>query len=175
MAAFLWIAVALIGVLLLVLLTPWHVRFRGRTAPLDLRVQLRLLGGLAPGIPIPLRRSKDRKKPREKDKPSKRRRKRRGPPKGLRDLVLGILSAFRLQKLRLSGRIGLHDPADTGMVWGLLTPLIYTLGTGPRRIDIAPEFSGPCFDLEGSGHLVIRPTRLLRTGLAFAWANRGTP
>jgi hypothetical protein len=174
MAALAWIAAGVIGVLLLVLLTPWHLRFRGRTAPLDLQLRLSLLGGLAPGIPIPIRRAKTAARP-EKKTPRSRRKRKRGTPRGLRDLVFGLVSAFRLRRLRLSGRIGLADPADTGILWGQLTPVIYTLGNGGRRIDIAPEFSGPCLDLEGSGDLVIAPTRLLRAGLAFAWANRGRP
>jgi hypothetical protein len=173
MAALLWIAAALIGVLLLVLLTPWHVRVRGRTMPLDLRLRLSLLGGLAPGIPIPIRRSKDRDRPRKKKRKPRKDRRYRGTPRGLRDLILGLLSALRLRNLRLSGRIGLPDPADTGTLWGALTPFIYGLSAPHRRIDVAPEFSGACLDLDGSGDLVIRPTRLLRAGLAFAWANRG--
>lgn len=173
MAALVWIVAALVAVLLAVLLLPWHVRVRGTTAPLDLRVHLRLLGGYAPGIPIPLKAASDRGTPR-KDKTRKRRRKKRRRPRGLRDLVLGLLAAFRLRRLRLTGRIGLSDPADTGIVWGLLTPFVYTLRGPGRRIDIAPDFSGPCLDLRGAGDLVIRPTRLLRAGLAFAWANRRT-
>jgi hypothetical protein len=174
MAALPWIAAALIGVVLLVLLTPWHVRFRGTTAPVSLRVHLRLLGGLAPGIPIPIGRSKDRDKPKTEGKARKRRRK-RGTPRGLRDFVFGLLSALRLRNLQLSGRIGLPDPADTGTLWGALTPFIYGLGGTGRRIDIAPDFTGHCLDLDGSGDLVVRPTRLLRAGLAFVWANRGLP
>ena len=174
MAASLWIAAGLIGGLVLVLLLPWHVRFRGTTSPFELRVRLRPMGGLGPGIPIPIRRSSAHVARRKTGKPRKRRRK-GGPPKGLRDLALGLLSACRPRKLQLSGRIGLSDPADTGVLWGQLTPFVYVLGAGgARHIDIAPEFSGPCFDLEGSGHLVIRPARLLRTALRFAWANRRT-
>jgi hypothetical protein len=110
MAALLWIAAALIGVVLLVLLTPWHVRVRGRTMPLDLRLRLSLLGGLAPGIPIPIRRSKDRDRPRKKKRKPRKDRRYRGTPRGLRDLILGLLSALRLRNLRLSGRIGTPGP-----------------------------------------------------------------
>jgi hypothetical protein len=177
MAALIWIAAALVMLVLLALLMPWHLRFRGTTAPLALRLHLRLLGGYAPGIPIPLTRSTDREGAREQRQKRKTRkpRRKRAMPRGLRDLVFGVLSAFRVQRLRLTGRIGLHDPADTGTLWGCLTPAIYGLSGGERRIDIAPEFSGACLDLTGSGELVIRPLRLLRAGLAFAWANRGAP
>jgi hypothetical protein len=111
--------------------------------------------------------------PRKKKRKPRKDRRYRGTPRGLRDLILGLLSALRLRNLRLSGRIGLPDPADTGTLWGALTPFIYGLSAPHRRIDVAPEFSGACLDLDGSGDLVIRPTRLLRAGLAFAWANRG--
>ncbi|KPQ13748.1 MAG: Protein of unknown function (DUF2953) [Rhodobacteraceae bacterium HLUCCO18] len=171
MAALIWIAAALVVLVMLALLMPWHLCFRGTTQPFALRLHLRLLGGHAPGIPIPLARSADRKGARR----SRKDRRKRAMPRGLPDLVLGLLSAFRVRRLRLTGRFGLPDPADTGTLWGCLTPVIYGLSGGERRIDIAPEFSGACLDLTGSGELLIHPLRLLRAGLAFAWANRGAP
>jgi len=175
MAALIWIAAAVVVLALLVLLAPWHLRFRGTTAPLALRLHLRLLGGYAPGIPIPLTRSADREGAGKTRKDRQKRPRKRAMPNGLRALIFGVLSALRVKRLRLTGRIGLPDPADTGTLWGCLTPAIYGLHGPERRIDIAPEFSGACLDLTGSGDIVIRPLRLLRAGLAFAWANRGTP
>ncbi len=175
MAALIWIAAAVVVLALLALLAPWHLRFRGTTAPLALRLHLRLLGGHAPGIPIPLSRATDREGARKTRKDRQKRPRKRAMPNGLRALIFGVLSALRVKRLRLTGRIGLPDPADTGTLWGCLTPAIYGLHGPERRIDIAPEFSGACLDLTGSGDIVIRPLRLLRAGLAFAWANRGTP
>src|SRR6056297_2079851 len=186
MAALIWIAAAVVVLALLALLAPWHLRFRGTTAPLALRLHLRLLGGHAPGIPIPLSRATagipiplsratDREGARKTRKDRLKRPRKRAMPNGLRALIFGVLSALRVKRLRLTGRIGLPDPADTGTLWGCLTPAIYGLHGPERRIDIAPEFSGACLDLTGSGDIVIRPLRLLRAGLAFAWANRGTP
>jgi hypothetical protein len=143
MAALLWIAAALIGVVLLVLLTPWHVRFRGTTAPVDLRVHLRLLGGLAPGIPIPIGRSKDRDKPKTEAQGRASDRRKRGTPRGLRDLIFGLLSALRLRNLQLSGRIGLPGPRRYRNALGRADAVHLRLRHRHRRIDIAPEFSGP--------------------------------
>jgi hypothetical protein len=56
-----------------------------------------------------------------------------------------------------------------------MAPLVYTLSGAGRRIDLVPEFSGPCLDLEATGEVAIRPVRLLRAGAALAWANRGRP
>jgi hypothetical protein len=90
-------------------------------------------------------------------------------------LIRGILSSVRLDRLTLAGRIGLDDPADTGQVWGLLVPLIQILRGPRRRIDLAPDFSGPCLDLEATGEIAILPLRLIRAGAIFAWTNRRAP
>jgi hypothetical protein len=174
MAALLWIAAALIGVVLLVLLTPWHVRFRGRTMPLDLQVASQPSGRAGPRHPDPDPPVEGPRPTAEEEAQAAQ-----GPPlprhaTGPAGPVFGLLSALRLRNLRLSGRIGLPTrpiPARSGA-----RSRRSSTASGPhrhRRIDIAPEFSGACLDLDGSGDLVIRPTRLLRAGLAFAWANRG--
>lgn len=174
MAALATVTAGLFVLVLGALLLPWHVRVLGRTAPGELRVQLRLLGGYAPAIPLPLQSVAGRAT-RPKDRPRKQRRRPRRFRgfRGLADLVPALLAAFSFDRLRLSGTFGLSDPADTGTLWGLLAPFVHTIGAPDGRIDIAPDFTGPCLDLEGAGDLVIRPVRLIGAGLAFARANRG--
>jgi hypothetical protein len=167
-----WGLLALLALLLLVLLTPWHVRLAGRTTPLEGRVEVRFLGGYAPAVRLPLGRSPDREPKLKKPRQTTGKKRKRSMPRGIADLVFGLLAAFRVRRLHLAGRFGLDDPADTGTLWGRLSPLVYGL-TGPgRRIALAPDFGGPCLDLEGFAEIAIRPTRLLRAGIAFAWANR---
>jgi hypothetical protein len=170
-----WLLAALLGLVLAALLAPWHVRFIGRTAPLRGRVELRLFAGNAPAIPIPLGRSrKPGRKKRKHDRTEARSRKRkrsRPLPAGMLDLVFGVLSAIRFRRLRVAGRIGLEDPADTGVLWGHVAPFVYGLSAPGRDIEVAPDFSGPCLDLEAHGDVAILPIRLLRAGVAFGWAN----
>lgn len=168
-----WIFVTTLVLVFAALLAPWHVRLTGRTAPWQARAEVRLLAGLAPPVAIPLgRRGWDMAHPRkEKRKKHARSDRRRRVPAGLLDLALGILRAVRLGTLTLRGRIGLEDPADTGILWGRLAPFVHALSGPRRRIDVAPDFTGPRLDLEGRASIVVSPPRLLRAGLAFAWAN----
>jgi hypothetical protein len=171
-----WLLFALLALVLLTLLAPWHLRFDGRTSPLSARVELRLLAGLAPPIPIPLGRNKDAPHRAKRAKPKRSGRRRSGRlPRGIGALILDLFDAVRIRSLHLSGRFGLDDPADTGVLWGRMAPLVYTLSGAGRRIDLVPEFSGPCLDLEATGEVAIRPVRLLRAGAVLAWANRGRP
>jgi hypothetical protein len=172
MSIVLWSLAALAGLVLIVLLSPWHLRLSGTTSPPAARAELRLLAGHAPSIAIPLRprgpKAPDRKRKRKTSR-------RRAPPRGTLALLRGILGAFRLRRLTLAGRIGLDDPADTGRLWALIVALSHTLRGPSRRIDLAPDFSGPCLDLEATGEIAVLPLRLIRAGAAFAWANRGAP
>ena len=84
-------------------------------------------------------------------------------------LLASVLSAFRLVSLRIVGKVGLGDPADTGALFGLLMPVNYA-PLGPRiAVDLRPGFDGPV--VEGSAELVMRvvPLRLLRAAAVFAW------
>jgi hypothetical protein len=172
-----WLLVAILAILLAALLLPWHVRFVGRTAPPRARIEVRLFAGYAPAIPIAFGRSRrktdDEKEPKN-EKTGQRRKRRRRMPAGIADLAFGILDAIRLRRFRIAGRIGLEDPADTGILWGYLAPLAYGLSGPVRIIDLAPDFNGPCVDLEASGDIAIRPVRLLSAGAAFGWANMRT-
>jgi hypothetical protein len=168
-----WLLVAILAILLAALLLPWHVRFVGRTAPPRARVELRLFAGHAPAIPIPLgpSKKKDRDAKHEEEKIRRRKKRKRRIPAGIADLAFGVLEALRLHHIRIAGRIGLEDPADTGILWGYLAPLTYGLSGPGRVIHLAPDFTGACLDLEASGDVAIRPVRLLRAGAAFGWAN----
>lgn len=171
MTVLFWTLVALLGAVVLALLLPWHVRIEGHTTPRAARVELRLLGGLAPAIPIPLGRGgKDVRKDRRNRRRSRRRRG-RGAPRGIPALIRGILSAFRVRRLEVTGRIGLADPADTGQLWAAVAPVAFALAGPRRKIDIRPDFAGPRFDIDGRGEGTIRPLGLLTAGARFAWTN----
>ncbi|AHM05571.1 hypothetical protein roselon_03313 [Roseibacterium elongatum DSM 19469] len=177
MAVALGILAAVLGAAVLVILLPWHLRFRIRTSPAEFHAELRLLAGHAPAIPLTGGPKRDGQPP---DKP-KRAVPRRAAHhvgqarslRGLGALVSGVISAFRVRNLDLVGRIGTGDPADTGVLWGCLAPFVYGPGQAMHRIEIVPDFATRIFDMTAAGTLAIRPDRLLGSGLRFAWVNRG--
>ena len=84
-------------------------------------------------------------------------------------LMLGLLRKFRLVRLELRGRVGLDDPADTGMVFGVLEAVRH-LPMGARvQIDVRPDFHGARF--EGRAGMTIRVVPILLFGpmLGVAW------
>ena len=142
--------------------------------PLKLGVQ-RPFGAGAKPEPAPPEAPKPKR-----DKPPKRRRhraqKRRGTAKrvgrairAFPRLLRRLLGVFTLDRLEVQGTLGLDDPADTGILFGVVTPLNHIpLG---EKIDIAlhPSFDGA--RLEGICAFSIRvvPVLLIWPFLAFGW------
>ncbi|NKX44698.1 hypothetical protein [Roseicyclus persicicus] len=156
---------ALMALLLAAALLPWHLRVEATTAPPRLRLSLRLLAGIAPAIPLAPGGPRTRR-------PAPRRTRR--PPslhrlQGTGRLVAALLGAVGLRRLRLSGRFGLDDPADTGALYGL----VQTARASGAALDLAPDFSGPCLDLAAEGTLILRPARVAAALIRFGWTNRG--
>ncbi len=121
------------------------------------------------------------KEPKPKpDKPTKSRRdraqKRRTTAKRVKRairafprLLRRLLGAFSLDQLKVQGTLGLSDPADTGMLFGVVEPLNY-IPLGERvEIDLHPSFDGA--RLEGLCAISIRvvPILLIWPFLAFGW------
>ena len=102
--------------------------------------------------------TKGRKKPKEEEKriaegkrkPKKRKIKARTIFKILRTrgligqvkcLLRDILKCFKIRDLRADFRVGLDDPADTGLLFALIGPLIFFLGSSRvHEIRVQPSF-----------------------------------
>lgn len=70
--------------------------------------------------------------------------------------------AIHKQDLRLHGRLGLDDPADTGRLWALLGPLSGTLANcRTAAITLEPDFHDATLELQGSGRIRLIPLQLL--------------
>ncbi|PQO24796.1 hypothetical protein C2I36_01560, partial [Rhodobacteraceae bacterium WD3A24] len=94
--------------------------------------------------------------------------------RGVPRLIAGLLGRFHLHRVRLDGAFGLPDPAETGHVFGLLTPLIYATPPSSRiAVRVRPVFTGP--HLSGEAEAVIRviPLTLLGPAIRFGWDNIG--
>ncbi len=178
-----WLAVQIVVFILLALLLaisalavlPVRFAMTGEIgAAARLRLTIGLLGGAIPALT--LYDSAKPGKPREKktQKEPKRRKGWRGKGSArmageVPALLRGLLRQIELEEFRLSGRFGTGDPADTGAVFGMVSPLLYGLPT--RRVSIAlkPDFDEACLDGRLRAALRITPITLLPPILRFAW------
>ena len=176
LAALLTVLGALLVVLLVLGATPLVCEFRlSRDPELRFRVLLSFLGGRTPSIAVvdSDRPRKTREKP-EAPKPKRDRARRRGRRITLgtiTDLVRQVLAAIHIRHLSAKGRFGTGDPAETGQIYGLLTPLIYGFApTAPRlEIDVTAVFDAPCLEGELSGQVDVVPFALIPPFARFGW------
>ncbi len=179
LATLLWVVAAVLliaaGATLAFLFTPIRVSAAVDTAAKPpWRVKLALFGGRLPIVSAPGKPSERRAKPpqpRAKPKQKKKRRRaaaahapriiRAAPP-----LLSRLLAQVKLETLDAHIRFGFDDPADTGMVYGALSPLALLAG---RHVTLQPDFDGTV--LTGRGQIAARltPAALIPPLAAFAW------
>lgn len=173
------VAVAVIlGLLVLLLAVPVNVTFElSGIEPLSGQVRIRALLGLMQfRIPIPVAQ--------EALAPSVSRRSRSrggGGPSALDALrqaafrqrvyrlVRDLFVAAHLQQVHLRMRLGLGDPADTGLLWAFVGPLNALAQSMPNAdVGIEPDFMEPVCEFEVHGRLMLIPLQLLTLAIAFA-------
>ena len=91
---------------------------------------------------------------------------------GLGDRVPPLLRSLRrgvrVRELRLRARVGLDDPADTGMLVGWAAPLLaMALAAPPLDVHLEPDFAREILDGEARGELRAFPLLLLPPLLRF--------
>tara|TARA_R110000803_G_scaffold103884_1_gene171999 strand:- start:1220 stop:1783 length:564 start_codon:yes stop_codon:yes gene_type:complete len=168
--------VLVLTLLVLVLATPvkLHLAFRSRPHQ-RLAVRARLLGGLTPALGIydseaekPARKARARKTKQKKGGMSVSRVRRMaaaGP-----DLLAGLRRPVHVETMALDAEFGLGDPAETGQLFGMLTPLIYAMPQSPAiSLAVRPNFNERC--LRGAADADIRfiPFGFVPPVLRFAW------
>lgn len=177
------------AVLILVALatTPIHVRARLAAQPLRGRVVVAPFGGLVPVTVFDSGRPRKRpgktaKRPghrRRRRKREKRRRHREDADDGfpfdraiaeLPAFLSGLRRSVRVQRLRIDAAFGLHDPAETGRLFGYLTPALYAVPWGRRvRLAVAPDFDGPALRGTAEAAVSVTLSRILAPAIVFAW------
>lgn len=173
LSALLWLLAGLALLLLLILCTPLrlHVWFNSGAAS-AIRVRIGLFGGL---VPIPVTPGAGPKKP-KKDKAKKKKKKKRGSgpniPRLIRAgprLISGLLHTIKIEKLRATVGFGFDNPADTGMVYGMLTPIERAINGHKTRIALHPDFDRA--KLDGTGEFAARftPVTILPPLFGFGW------
>jgi hypothetical protein len=91
-------------------------------------------------------------------------------------LVSKFASRVKLERVDAKIRFGFSDPADTGIVYGALIPLLQLIGVSERsNIVLHPDFGHEVFD--GRGHIGARfvPIALIAPMLGFAWVTMVLP
>ncbi len=163
--------------------------------PLDLKLHLDEYGRPRSGMTlawlfdlVTKEIAKKEKKPEDKKKVLKRKRKPREKRPGAR-IILEILRARgllrqikillkdilrlpRIRDLEADLKIGLGDPADTGLLFALIGPTTSFLGSSfPNEIKVQPSFADEAI-LEGSlyGALRLRPIQIITPLLRFIFS-----
>jgi hypothetical protein len=90
----------------------------------------------------------------------------------LAQLARALLAQTRVRELTVRARAGLDDPADTGMLWGALTPLLAWAGDQQASFDLQPAFAGSCLEVHGCGRFTLVPARYLLVLTAFVLSPR---
>lgn len=85
--------------------------------------------------------------------------------------VRRILSSAKPKLNRFYIRIGLGDPADTGILWGLIGPLSGILyGCPDKDLIIVPDFLDPAFDVDANGKITIIPLEIIFIALSYIFS-----
>lgn len=82
------------------------------------------------------------------------------PGRGL-TLARRLLRQFRFRELDVHVRVGLGDPAETGMLCAAVWPALYPRSVGRFNVLVEPEFLEPCFELAARGRASVVPARLV--------------
>ncbi len=179
-AALISLAVLIVIALLVPLDVKLHIDVYGRP---KFRMRLAWLFGL-----VSKEIAKKEKKPEDKRKTDRGERKprKRGPaartileilrarglPGQIKLLLKGILRLPRIKDLAADLKVGLGDPADTGLLFALIGPATFFVGSSfPNQIKVQPSFADEAV-LEGSLHgtLRLRPIQLIPPLLRFVFS-----
>ena len=151
-----------------------HIDIHGR---LKVRTRLVWLFGL---VSKEIRRGE--KKPRDKSREAREKRKPRkkkrnvktvfqilrtkGLLKQFKRLLKDILTRFKIRDLRVNLRIGLDNPADTGLLFAIIGP-ITSLLKSPQHIRLQPAFDEAVLEGDLSGAVRLQPIQLVVPLLRF--------
>ena len=96
----------------------------------------------------------------------------RGLLKQLKRLLKDIFKGLKISDLRVNLRIGLDDPADTGLLFALIGPAIFFLGSSRfHEIKVEPSFEDRVvFEGNLSGALRFIPIRMTMHLLRFTFS-----
>ncbi len=174
LSALLWLFGLLLVVAILSIATPMRLRVSAETDPvLRSRVVVRPFGGIC--LPIPVYDSHRARKQRRPEKASPRKgRTEQKPKRRMNSGVLRripatfrrMLRAIHVDRLVIDGEFGTGDPAETGQIYGQLTPLIYV---GGCDIHLRPNFEMACLRGRAEAQLSLIPVAFLWPLAGLVW------
>lgn len=179
---FLLLTSAVLATLVLAMfLTPVKLDFIMKSSPRwRLKIGARLFGGLSP--PIIIHDSDHRGSKKDKRLKSPRERKQKvkmsrqalvripGAIAAAPHLLADLLRPIHIEQLKVDADIGLGDPADTGRVFGLFAPMIYSWPPADTvSIAVRPNFSASRISGEIIAKLSFIPVAFVLPAARFAW------
>ena len=99
----------------------------------------------------------------------------RGNVSGLLKLARRMIGGIRVKQLDAHLRMGLDDPADTGMLYSVILPILIPLnyiGSGNVRMDLC--FEEAILDFTGQGHVRVVPAQMIWSVLLFGLHQLGS-
>lgn len=96
----------------------------------------------------------------------------RGLLRQLKALIKDVLGCFEIRDFIADFRVGLCDPADTGLIFALIGPAIFKLGSSSaHQIRVEPSFEDEAvFECYSQGVVRLRPIQLAIPFLRFAFS-----
>ena len=122
----------------------------------------------------PKERASTRKKKKRSAKPFLSLLMTKGVARGLLKLCRRILSGVKVRHLEAYMRIGLDDPADTGMLYSALWPILVPLtDSSSAKVRMELSFEEPALDLTARGRIRVFPIQMVWSVLLFALSPTG--
>lgn len=89
-------------------------------------------------------------------------------------LVRRMAGSLHIHQLNADLRLGLDDPADTGMVYGVLWPaLVLPAMFSPATLRTEPVFTGSAFEVDLQGRVRVFPAEMMANVLRFVFSPPG--
>lgn len=178
-----WVIALVAGIFLLfvlLLVVPVDLAFSiERDGSFRLRMRVGWMFGLI-GKNIGGRKAKRREEGMEKEKPKKRRRSVRallaalsteGFPQKLFSFVRDILRLSKIRQLRVNFRIGLGDPAETGMLFAVLAPaMVVVRSFSAADVQLEPDFEQERLQGYCRGDIRAVPIKFVRPLIPFVFS-----
>ncbi|MFC1935578.1 hypothetical protein ACFLX9_02285 [Chloroflexota bacterium] len=98
----------------------------------------------------------------------------RGIVSGLLKLARRMIGSIRVKQLNAHLRMGLDDPADTGILYSVICPILIPLnyiGSSNVRMDLC--FEEAILDFTGQGHVRVVPAQMIWAVLLFGLSPAG--
>lgn len=181
----LYVVAGILLVIVLVLSVPVDLVFDFRTGG-DRKAVLRVewLFGLVGKRLLPRKKPE---KPRKAEKPRKSKRRdlrsflsyvalvrTRGVLTGFVRLVRRMVGSLHIRQIDADLRLGLDDPADTGIVYGVLWPaLVLPVMSSSIKLRMEPVFDSPTFEAALQGRVRVFPAEMVANVLRFVFSLSG--